>query len=196
METAGIKGTFYITTEPLIEHWDDFMTPNQVKTIAQKGHEIGGHTVTHPHLPELSETSINYEIINSKNYLENLVGTKVTALAYPYGEFNTTIKNLTKDAGYTTARGVDEETLNTATTDKYDLKSSCIEKSTPFSVIKQAIDNAKSKKQWYILCIHEIKTNGDEYSMTPTQFQQIVDYIKSAGINTVTVKEGSSLLSN
>jgi peptidoglycan/xylan/chitin deacetylase (PgdA/CDA1 family) len=194
LQTAGLKGTFYITTEPITEGWDDFMTPAQVKDIAQKGHEIGDHTVTHAHLTQLSQTNLTKELVDSKVYLEGLVGTPVTAFAYPYGEFNATVKNAVKAAGYATARGVEEESLNASTTDKYNLFSSCILKSTPFTTIKKAIDDAKANKQWYILCIHEIKTGGDEYSITPTQFQQIVDYLKISGVKTVTVKEGTALM--
>lgn len=196
LEKAGMKGTFYITTEPLIERWDEFMNPTQVKDIANRGHEIGGHTVTHPHLPELSDADITKEVTDSKKYLETLVGRSVTALAYPFGEFNSTVKNLIKSAGYTTARGVQGETLNIATTDKYNLQSPCLLKTTPFSTVKKAIDNAKSKKQWYILCFHEIKNNGTEYSVSVAQFQKIIDYIKSSGIKVVTVKEGSAMMTN
>lgn len=196
MQTAGIKGTFYMTTEPIIEGWDDFMTVAQVKDIATKGHEIAGHTITHPNLTQLSQVDVLREIVDSKSYLEGMTGKTVTTLAYPYGEFNSTTKTLAKSAGYLTARGVDEDSLNIATTDKFNLHSSCIEKNTPFATIKQAIDDAKSKKQWYIICIHEVKNGGDQYSITPAQFQQIVDYIKLSGIKTVTVKEGSSLMAN
>lgn len=194
LESVGIKATFYITTEPILGGWSDFMTPAQVKDISQKDHEIGDHTITHPHLIELSQTQINKEIIDSKNYLETLTGKSVTTMAYPYGEFNSIVQNLVKSAGYLTARGVDEENLNTATTNRYNLQSSCILKSTPFETIKKAIDNAKANKQWYILCIHEVKTVGDEYSITLAQFQEIINYIKQIGIKTVTVGEGTKLM--
>ncbi|HEY4499452.1 MAG TPA: hypothetical protein VJH94_05350 [Candidatus Paceibacterota bacterium] len=58
------------------------------------------------------------------------------------------------------------------------------------------IDEAKAKRQWFILCLHEIDTNGREYSMTPTMLTQIVNYLKSIGVKTVTVKEGTSLLTS
>ena len=172
------------------------MTPAQVQDIAVKGHEIADHTVTHPHLPQLSQSQIVAEITSSRTYLQNLTGKSITTFAYPYGELNSTIKTLVQQAGYSTARGTDEDTLNTATTDNLDLKSSCVLKSTPFSQIKAAIDAAKANKQWYILCIHEVRTLNNDYSMTVAQFQQIVDYIKSSGIKTVTVQQGRALMAN
>jgi peptidoglycan/xylan/chitin deacetylase (PgdA/CDA1 family) len=196
LQTAGLKGTFYLTTEPIQGGWTDFMTPTQVKDIAAKGHEIADHTVTHTDLTTLSTAAINNEIKNSKTYLENLTKTSVTSIAYPYGTFNTSIKTLAAQAGYSSARGVDDQTANVATSDKYELKSFCSEKSTPFSNIKARIDAAKANKQWFILCVHEVKNGGDQFSMTPAQFKQIVDYIKSSGIKVVTVKEGRALMPN
>ena len=177
LQTAGLKGTFYLTTQPVKEGWDDFMIPANIQDIAQKGHEIAGHTVTHADLTTLSNAKINQEIKNSKTYLQNLTGQTVVSLAYPYGSVSTKVKNLTKNAGYTSARGVDYETLNISTTDKYDLKSQCIETSDSIVSIKAQIDAAKANKQWYVLCIHEVKDGGDQYSTTPARFQEIVDFL-------------------
>jgi peptidoglycan/xylan/chitin deacetylase (PgdA/CDA1 family) len=196
LQTAGYKGTFYLTTEPLVQAWDDFMTPAQVQDIAAKGHEIAGHTVTHPHLPQLSQTQINNEIKNSKTYLESLTGKTVSSLAYPYGELNATVKTLTQQAGYSSGRGVSEDALNTAASDKYDLKSSCILNNTSLASIKAQIDKAKANKQWYILCMHEVRTLNDPYAITVAQFQQIVDYVKSQGVKVVTVEQGRALMAN
>ena len=196
LQTAALKGTFYLTTQPIQEVWDDFMTTAQVKDIANKGHEIAGHTVTHADLATLTKAKINTEIKNSKTYLQTLTGQTVVSLAYPYGSYNTTVKNLSKTAGYTTARGVDFETHNIATTDKYALLSQCIETTDTTASIKARIDSAKANKQWYILCFHEVKTGGDQYTTTPARLQEIVNYIKSSGIKVVTVKQGRALMAN
>jgi peptidoglycan/xylan/chitin deacetylase (PgdA/CDA1 family) len=197
LQNAGLKGTFYLTTQPMQEAWPDFMSPAQAKDIALKGHEIADHTVTHPHLPQLSQAKINNEIKNSKTYLENLTGMSVTTIAYPYGELNNTVKNLVKQAGYTSARGTDDTTLTLTSTDKYDLKSQCYENTQTLASVKAEIDAAKANKQWFILCFHEIKTDTtDLNTITPSNFQQIVDYIKSTGIKVTTVKEGRALMAN
>lgn len=196
LQAATIKGTFYLTTQPIQEGWSDFMTPSQIQTIATQGHEIAGHTITHPHLPQLTSAQMTAEIVNSKTYLQNLTGKSITTFAYPYGEFNAAVKSLVLQAGYTSARGIEQDALNTRQSDKYNLKSSCIELSATFASIKAQIDAAKANKQWYILCIHEVKTGGDQYSITPTTMQQIIDYIKSTGIKSVTVAEGRALMAN
>lgn len=196
LQSAGIKGTFYLTTEPVLGGWSGYMTPTQIVDIGNKGHEIAGHTVTHPHLPALSSSQITSEIVNSKTYLQNLTGKSVTTFAYPYGEFNATAKSLVQTSGYTSARGVEEDALNTALSDKYNLKSSCIESGATFAQVKSQIDKAKAQKQWYILCFHEVKSSPGQYDTSIALFQQIVNYIKSSGIKTVTVTQGRALMAN
>ncbi len=193
LDAAGLKGTFYITSQPIQLQWTGFMTAANVKTIHQKGHEIGGHTVTHADLTTLSRTQLSQELRNSKTYIQGIIGSTISSVAYPYGAYNSAVKSATQTAGYSNGRSTDLG-LNVKTTDKYALKSECPLKTTPFSQIKQAIDDAKANKQWYILCLHEVKEGGDEYSMTPAQLQQIVNYIKSSGIKAVTVKEGRALM--
>ena len=187
LQAANLKGTFYLTTQPIQDAWSGFMTVNQVKDIANKGHEIAGHTVTHADLTTLSQSRINTEIKNSKTYLQGLVGQTVVSFAYPYGALNATVKNLLTQAGYTNARGVE-------TTDKMALNSMCIETSNSLAEIKAEIDKAKANKQWFILCVHEVKTGGDQYTMTPQKLQDVINYIKQTGIKVVTVKEGRALM--
>ncbi len=196
LELAGIKGTFYITTEPIIGGWSDFMTSQQVREISDMNHEIAGHTITHPHLTQLTTIDVNTELVNSKSYLENLTGKTVQSFAYPYGESNLSVRNLTSLAGYSTGRGVDYDKLNASTTDKFNLYSNCILRDTSIASIKKAIDDAKNNKQLYVICIHEVKVNGDQYSITPERLQEIIDYVKLTGIKTMTVKEAAKLLFN
>lgn len=193
LQAAGIKGTFYITTQPLQELWDGFMIPAHVRDIFKSGHEIGGHTVTHADLTTLNQSGVNREIKNSKTYIERLIGTTISTIAYPYGSYNASVKTLTQNAGYTSGRATDEG-LNTATTDTFALKSECPVNTTPLSQIKQAIDDAKASKQWYILCLHEVNNSGDEYSITPARLKEIVDYVQAKSMKIVTVKEGRALM--
>ncbi len=196
LEAANIKATFYTTSGVIQNSEPGFMTPAQVLEISQRGHEIGDHTITHPYLTQLTNTQIVSEITNSKIYLENLTGTKITTFAYPYGDYNDTVVNLIKTAGYTNARDVINTPLVSTTTDKYKLNSACVVNSTPFSTIKKYIDDAKAQKKWFIICIHQVDTSGGEYSMTPTFFKQIVDYATSTGIKILTIKDGVSLMPN
>ena len=49
---------------------------------------IGAHTINHPSLARLSFEEQIREVIGSKEYLENLLGTKITEFAYPFGSID------------------------------------------------------------------------------------------------------------
>src|ERR1700730_8431560 len=50
---------------------------------------IGSHTVSHPMLPRLVDSSALAELRNSKEQLQALIGREVTLFCFPYGGFNT-----------------------------------------------------------------------------------------------------------
>ena len=194
LQAANIKATFFFSTTMIEQGWFLFMTPAMVLDIAAKGHEIGGHTHTHPDLTTISADSVNKELTISKDYLQTLTGKAVTSFAYPYGNSNSTVQTLLQNTGYTSARTVVYSSQNLATTPKYSLFSMCIEPTNTVPVVKAAIDDAIANKRWFILCFHDVKLGGDNLSITPADFQEIVTYIKTRGIKVVTVAEGRALM--
>lgn len=64
------------------------MTDEQLVELSDKGVDIGAHTVSHPILSTLSLDEAKSEILESKEYLENLLGKPVRHFAYPNGRPN------------------------------------------------------------------------------------------------------------
>ncbi|MEY2341920.1 polysaccharide deacetylase family protein [Acidithiobacillus sp. IBUN Pt1247-S3] len=67
------------------------------------GMEIGAHTRTHPHLPQLAATDLEGEIRGSRQDLEELLGLPVTQFCYPYGEAGEREMTAAQAAGYAAA---------------------------------------------------------------------------------------------
>jgi peptidoglycan/xylan/chitin deacetylase (PgdA/CDA1 family) len=67
---------------------------------AEEGVAIGSHTVSHPHLPRLSDTELRRELSDSKAEIEAQLGRACTELAYPYGEHNERVRAAARAAGY------------------------------------------------------------------------------------------------
>lgn len=62
---------------------------------------IGGHTVTHPHLANLSRDSQKLEIKECKSYLEQISGkNSVTSFSYPNGSLSQTTLSLVRESGF------------------------------------------------------------------------------------------------
>ncbi len=65
------------------------MTPEQVRDISQHPLvTIGAHTVTHTILPQMPDDVLHEELIQSKQYLEELTGKPCNSFSYPNGSFS------------------------------------------------------------------------------------------------------------
>jgi polysaccharide deacetylase family sporulation protein PdaB len=95
LDKQGIKATFF-----LCGFWAK-KYPDNVKAIYAAGHELGNHSMTHPHMGSLSAKQIEKELIDFDALLESIVGKKSTAFRAPYGEYNDSVIKTTRDLGYT-----------------------------------------------------------------------------------------------
>jgi peptidoglycan/xylan/chitin deacetylase (PgdA/CDA1 family) len=62
---------------------------------------IGAHTVTHPILTQIGQSDLSRELIDGKLACEALTNGRVSALAYPYGEYNDEVREATNAAKFT-----------------------------------------------------------------------------------------------
>ena len=98
---------------------EDYQAVNweQVKEMANHGINIGAHTCSHPILSKLESKDVTYEVVESKNKLEDVLGHTVSCFCYPNGEardFNDHVKQTVIDAGFSNsvAAFFDKETWN------------------------------------------------------------------------------------
>lgn len=82
--------------------------------------DIGGHSITHPELANLSVPEQDHELRTSKDRLEQILGREVTALAYPHGSCSADTKRLAEAAGYGFACGTQRRPVQRGT-DLYEL---------------------------------------------------------------------------
>ncbi|WED76615.1 polysaccharide deacetylase family protein [Aeromonas allosaccharophila] len=112
LEKYGYKAVVYVVTGEDYNRWDvehptnpdtkvSLMSGEQVKALAATGHvEIGGHTLTHPRLSQLTAEQQAHEIQENKRQLETLLGHPLLSFAYPYGDMNDSAKEQAIAAGY------------------------------------------------------------------------------------------------
>ncbi|MEG1524889.1 MAG: polysaccharide deacetylase family protein [Clostridia bacterium] len=74
--------------------------PNQVKAIAAAGHEIGNHSLTHPHMNKLDAAGVQKEISQLDDRIETLTGKRCTLFRAPFGEYNDTVIQAVRELGY------------------------------------------------------------------------------------------------
>lgn len=106
----GLKATFFLFTGPLQNTGKPSNPEERVfldcSEIAEvyRGHEVGIHSVTHPHLPLLSPAQVADEVLECRKALEDLVGYPVRGMAYPYGTFNQPVIELLRALGIAYSR--------------------------------------------------------------------------------------------
>jgi peptidoglycan/xylan/chitin deacetylase (PgdA/CDA1 family) len=121
LERAGIPATVFVPTafagrtEPMewrgIHRWiggphEDELRPlswEQLEQLAEIGWEIGSHTRTHPHLPEIADDQLADELRGSREDLEQRLGRPCLSLVYPYGDYDERVIRATAKAGYAAA---------------------------------------------------------------------------------------------
>lgn len=94
LDQHQIKATFF-----LCGVWVEAY-PDYVKEIAARGHEIGNHSLTHPHMNRLSTTEIEQEISMLDDKIEKLTGKRCTLFRAPFGEYNDTVVKSVRSLGY------------------------------------------------------------------------------------------------
>lgn len=79
------------------------LPPCRLRDMAEKGHEIGCHGMTHRELTGMPEADLRYELDDSRRLLMKVIGRAVDSLAYPKGGFDDSVMEAAKKAGYTCA---------------------------------------------------------------------------------------------
>ena len=135
-----IKATFFV-----VGSWVD-KYPESVKQLSEAGHDIGNHSNTHPHMPQLTAEKMTNELNSCNAKIEKITGVKPILFRAPYGDYNNLMINTVKNLGmYTIQWDVDSrDWKNEYTTDM---------------IIKGVTDNVKEGS---IVLFHNAAVNTPE----------------------------------
>ncbi|MBI3772486.1 MAG: polysaccharide deacetylase family protein [Gammaproteobacteria bacterium] len=111
LERYGARAVIYVLGDRGIRnnYWDmadgepeaPLMNDAEVLACHHSGLvEIASHGMTHARLSELSDVLADYEIRESRQVLEKLLGAEVVSFAYPYGEYGPRNVISVRETGY------------------------------------------------------------------------------------------------
>jgi peptidoglycan/xylan/chitin deacetylase (PgdA/CDA1 family) len=98
LRRRGLQATFFVTWSRL--GCAGFLNRRQVVELDREGFRIGSHGLSHVRFAELAPHEVERELAGSKERLEWLLGKPVTALAVPYGSYNSRVVAIAIAAGY------------------------------------------------------------------------------------------------
>ena len=94
LDEYGVKTTFF-----LVDIWTQRF-PELVKEIADRGHEIGNHSTSHPQMSKLSREQILKELTVMSDEAEKITGVRPTLFRPPYGDYDNEVVLTAREAGY------------------------------------------------------------------------------------------------
>lgn len=104
MNEYGIRGTFHLNSARLGK--DGAVKREDVAEL-YRGHEVSVHTVTHPYLTQITDSSVLREIMKDKETLEELCGYPVRGMSWPFGAYTDHVISLARGCGMEYSRTVE-----------------------------------------------------------------------------------------
>jgi peptidoglycan/xylan/chitin deacetylase (PgdA/CDA1 family) len=99
----NIPFTVFVTASFIKSEAQEYLTPSELRELASlPGVTIGSHGMTHLPLAQCDDSTLRQELSGSRSYIENVIGTPVTAIAYPHGSVDARVRDAASDAGYIT----------------------------------------------------------------------------------------------
>ena len=82
LDKHQVKTTFFMTGEWVEKY------PDCVKTLVEKGHDLGNHSATHPDMTTLSAEKQKEQILKVHKAVKELTGYEMELFRPPYGAYN------------------------------------------------------------------------------------------------------------
>lgn len=194
----GMSATFFVNSGRLGA--SGYLTSSQVQGLEDDGHEIGGHTIDHVHLPAKSHAEQVRQVCDDRAALldYDLV---VDNFAYPFGDLDAASQQVLADCGYKSGRDVGgivtpgscsgcpyAESLPPK--DRYATRTpGSIRKTTTLSNLKGYVTQAQGHGGgWVQIVMHHVCNGCDEYSVSQsilTAFLAWLDEERASGRLTV-----------
>jgi len=97
LKSANLMGYFFVCIKN-IKNKD--ITETDIRKLHDSGMIIGSHSMTHNYMHRLSDEEIYYELKESKNILEGIVGEDIESFSVPRGLYKENLLRIAKEIGY------------------------------------------------------------------------------------------------
>ncbi len=104
MKKYGFTGVLYISGRYL--GTQGYLSVDQIKEMARAHWEVGSHGMAHPDLTAHGPQQVDYEIVDSRAFLEKKLELPILSFAYPFGDWDHATYHKVVLAGYIAGMGI------------------------------------------------------------------------------------------
>lgn len=160
LDKYKVKTTFF-----LVGDWVE-KYPDSVKEIAKRGHDVGNHSNTHPHMTQLSTSDMTSQIQSCNEKINKLTNNTTTLFRAPYGDYNNDVVKAVNNCKMYCVQ--------------WDVDSLDWKDPTPEQITKNVVNKLKNGS---IILMHNGAKN------TPVALPMVIEGIKNAGYEIVPISQ-------
>ena len=94
LEKYDVEATFFLTNIWLEDY------PDMAKKIVDAGHEIAMHSVSHPHMSQISADEAAKEVDGNYQMIETVTGYQPILFRFPFGEYDNKSIDILRNKGF------------------------------------------------------------------------------------------------
>jgi peptidoglycan/xylan/chitin deacetylase (PgdA/CDA1 family) len=192
LERLGVKGTFYVAAA--LAGTDAITGPmaraDDVRQLADAGHEIGCHTYTHLDCGQASACDAVEDVARNAETLSHWGVERPATFAYPFGDVAPATKRALAPR-FALMRAL-HYGLVAAGTDLNQAPAVGVEGPDGEALAMSWLQRAARQGAWLILCTHDVADAPSPYGCTPDALERLVEAALASGLAPVTVAEGAA----
>lgn len=185
MEHYGIKGTFNLNSGCYASegiqypagHIHRRLPASKVASLYRSPNvEVALHALTHPHLEQLPEDMVAYEITTDRHNLEQMFEQPIHGMAYPFGSFNDNVIKVLRSCGIYYSRTTISSEQFYLPSDWLRLEATCHHNSPNLSALTDTFlsESIKNDAQLFYLWGHSYEfEQNNNWNVIENFFQKI-----------------------
>ena len=105
LKKHNLPFTLFVSTDVIDNKTPGYMSWEEIRVLRDNGVTIGSQSKSHPHMYDLNQNELIYELSKSNARFVKEIGSKPEIFAYPYGEYNLNVLEEVKAHGFIAAFG-------------------------------------------------------------------------------------------
>jgi peptidoglycan/xylan/chitin deacetylase (PgdA/CDA1 family) len=98
LKAAGMTAKFFVVADRVDKR--GFLSAKQIQTLRLEGMTIGSHGMQHRKWTVLNNRELDEEIVEARDRLEQITGTRIAEAACPFGRYNRRVLQRLREAKY------------------------------------------------------------------------------------------------